>query len=102
MIYPHNQVQYFHARMRINHFSSSGHSAEFVDGHAQFMEGVKPMQGFNGMYGFRRNTPWLRQIPSTFGVTSRYPIHEVTTFPLVRPPKHRQETKKENQEQTTA
>lgn len=44
----------------------AGHSNEAVDGHAQFMEGIKPVSSYNGRYGFRRNTPWLRKTPSSF------------------------------------
>lgn len=53
----------------------AGHSAELVDGHAQFMSGVQPVKGYNGDYGFRRNTPWLRASPSPFGTASRSPTH---------------------------
>ncbi|XP_070174769.1 sperm microtubule associated protein 1-like [Littorina saxatilis] len=51
----------------------AGHSRDCVDGHAQFMEGVKPMEGYNGRYGFRRNTPWLRKNPSPFHPNSIAP-----------------------------
>ena len=52
-----------------------GHSRELVDGHTQFMEGVKPITGYHGAYGFRRNTPWLRQWPSPFGAYTRSALH---------------------------
>ncbi|KAL8592513.1 hypothetical protein ACOMHN_030198 [Nucella lapillus] len=54
--------QYLSLRNRFG----AGHSRDIVDGHAQFMEGVKPVVGYNGRYGFRRNTPWLRKHPSPF------------------------------------
>lgn len=45
------------------------------------MQGIKPAIGYNGQYGFRRNTPWLRQSPSPFGTASRSPAHEITVVP---------------------
>jgi len=53
----------------------AGHSRESVDGHSQFMAGIKPVTGYHGPYGFRRNTPWLRMQPSPFGTASRSPTH---------------------------
>ncbi|XP_013380560.1 uncharacterized protein C17orf98-like [Lingula anatina] len=53
----------------------AGHSSEDVDGHSQFMQGVKPVIGYHGPYGFRRNTPWLRAEPSPFGPPTRSPLH---------------------------
>lgn len=61
--------------------SGAGHSRDLVDGHAQFMKGMKPVMGYNGEYGFRRNTPWLRHEPSPFGTASRSPAHEITVVP---------------------
>ena len=55
--------------------SFSGHSRELVDGHAQFMQGVKPVVGYNGSFGYRRNVPWLRAVTSPFGASSRSPSH---------------------------
>lgn len=63
-----------HYLFRRNQFGM-GHSRETIDGHGQFMQGVKPVIGFNGNYGFRRNTPWLRKEPSPFGTASRSPCH---------------------------
>lgn len=62
-------------------FIFTGYSNELCDGHAQFMQGIKPAIGYNGPYGFRRNTPWLRQSPSPFGTASRSPAHEITVVP---------------------
>lgn len=53
----------------------SGHSRELIDGHAQFMQGIKPHTAYNGKYGYRRNTPWLRASPSPFGTASTSPTH---------------------------
>ncbi|KAK2142390.1 hypothetical protein LSH36_962g00010 [Paralvinella palmiformis] len=52
------------------------HSRETIDGHAQFMQDIKPITGYNGPYGFRRNTPWLRQMPSPFGTSTLSRTHE--------------------------
>lgn len=53
----------------------AGHSRSSVDGHSQFMEGIKPVMGYNGRFGYRRNTPWLRQMPSPFGTASTSPTN---------------------------
>jgi hypothetical protein len=55
--------------------NGAGHSQETIDGHAQFMKGLKPFVGYNGRFGFRRNNPWLRRESSTFGLVSNTPIH---------------------------
>ncbi|XP_075247616.1 sperm microtubule associated protein 1-like [Convolutriloba macropyga] len=49
--------------------SGMGYSQETISGHGAFMSDVKDVPGFNGQFGFRRNTPWLRQFPSVFGTT---------------------------------
>jgi hypothetical protein len=46
-----------------------------VDGHAQFMQGIKPVIGYNGKFGYRRNNPWLRAEPSPFGTATTSPLH---------------------------
>ncbi|ELU01856.1 hypothetical protein CAPTEDRAFT_220747 [Capitella teleta] len=53
----------------------AGHSPETVNGHAQFMQGVAPIVGYNGLFGYRRNTPWLRQKTSPFGTSSTLKTH---------------------------
>ncbi|ELW54870.1 hypothetical protein TREES_T100004458 [Tupaia chinensis] len=45
-----------------------------VTGHDYYNADLKLIKGFNGRFGYRRNTPALRQRPSVFG--------EVTQFPL--------------------
>ncbi|XP_039268397.2 uncharacterized protein LOC120343323 [Styela clava] len=55
--------------------SGAGYSREFVDGHDQFLSEIKPMNSYNGRFGFRRNTPTLRNCPSPFGTASRSPTH---------------------------
>lgn len=54
---------------------SSGHSQATVDGHAQFMKGIQGVSGYNGKYGFRRNTPWLRKAPTPFVPSAIFPTH---------------------------
>jgi hypothetical protein len=52
-----------------------GHSVQQVTGHDQYNADLKLITvGLNGRFGYRRNTPALRQRPSVFG--------EVTQFPL--------------------
>lgn len=67
--------RYLHARNAAPGAAKAGHSVDQVSGHGQFLSDAKPMFGFNGEYGYRRNTPWLRQMPSPFGVDPRSPTH---------------------------
>jgi len=53
----------------------AGHSQDQIDGHAQFMQGIRCVSGYNGKYGFRRNTPWLRKTPTPFEPATIYPTH---------------------------
>ncbi|XP_074653169.1 sperm microtubule associated protein 1-like [Tubulanus polymorphus] len=64
-----------HVYLTLRNQSGAGHSHETIDGHSQFMKGIKPTIGYHGPYGFRRNTPWLRAMPSPFGTASRSPTH---------------------------
>ncbi|KAF7468924.1 Hypothetical predicted protein [Marmota monax] len=52
----------------------SGHSIQQVTGHDHYNVDLKPATGFNGRFGYRRNTPSLRHHTSVFG--------EITQFPL--------------------
>lgn len=80
-------MDYFEAKgpgyqyINLRNDAGAGYSSELCDGHSQFMQGIKPVIGYNGNYGFRRNTPWLRQSPSPFGTASRSPAHESTVVP---------------------
>jgi len=49
----------------------SGYSSDLVDGHDRFLRDARPMNSYNGKFGFRRNTPTLRHCPSPFGTASR-------------------------------
>uniref|UniRef100_A0A0B6ZXA9 Uncharacterized protein n=1 Tax=Arion vulgaris TaxID=1028688 RepID=A0A0B6ZXA9_9EUPU len=53
--------------LSLRNLCGAGHSQETIDGHAQFMQGIRGVSGYNGLYGFRRNTPWLRKTPTPFG-----------------------------------
>uniref|UniRef100_A0A674IE54 Uncharacterized protein n=1 Tax=Terrapene triunguis TaxID=2587831 RepID=A0A674IE54_9SAUR len=55
--------------------AGAGHSATHVGGHQLFLTSVKPLVGYNGTYGYRRNTPSLRRQPSLFGLVTNLPIH---------------------------
>ncbi|XP_073182161.1 sperm microtubule associated protein 1 isoform X2 [Lepidochelys kempii] len=53
----------------------AGHSSEQVGGHDSFLADVKPMKGYNGRFGYRRNTPDLRVNSSCFGEVTVFPLH---------------------------
>ncbi|XP_057572758.1 uncharacterized protein C17orf98 homolog isoform X2 [Hippopotamus amphibius kiboko] len=73
-------VDYFHIfgqgqrYLNRRNWAGAGHSLQEVTGHDHYNANLKATQGFNGRFGYRRNTPALRQHPSVFG--------EVTQFPL--------------------
>ena len=69
----HGMIQHVIMEMKISlgHFVNhvlflSGHSVSQVGGHDLFMDKISPINGYNGPFGFRRNTPWLRKQPSVF------------------------------------
>ncbi|XP_028660245.2 uncharacterized protein C17orf98-like [Erpetoichthys calabaricus] len=53
----------------------TGYSSEVRDGHGHFLASLRPVFGYNGLYGFRRNTPTLRRLPSPFGTSQLVPLH---------------------------
>ncbi|XP_075684842.1 sperm microtubule associated protein 1 [Rhinoderma darwinii] len=55
--------------------SGSGHSAEHTRGHGLFLSSTKSVIGYNGLYGYRRNTPSLRRMPSPFGIVTKSAIY---------------------------
>ncbi|KAM3927776.1 sperm microtubule associated protein 1 [Leptodactylus fuscus] len=55
--------------------AGSGHSAEHARGHGLFLSSIKPVIGYNGLYGYRRNTPSLRRMPSPFGIVTKSAIY---------------------------
>ncbi|XP_071479712.1 sperm microtubule associated protein 1-like [Diadema antillarum] len=67
--------KYLHARNQAPGAAKAGHCKDQVNGHAQFMQDVKPIFGYHGHFGYRRNSPWLRKMPSPFGVDVRSPTH---------------------------
>ncbi|KAG8443258.1 hypothetical protein GDO86_011892 [Hymenochirus boettgeri] len=55
--------------------TGAGHSPECVKGHGFFLSSVKPVFGYNGRFGYRRNTPPLRRMPSPFGTVTRSSLY---------------------------
>uniref|UniRef100_A0A8C7L757 Uncharacterized protein n=1 Tax=Oncorhynchus kisutch TaxID=8019 RepID=A0A8C7L757_ONCKI len=53
----------------------TGHSREQVSNHSGLMSDIKPLIGYNGQFGFRRNTPNLRRNPSSFGEVTMFQLH---------------------------
>ncbi|XP_075445254.1 sperm microtubule associated protein 1-like [Ascaphus truei] len=53
----------------------AGHSADYTRGHGVFLSSIKPVYGYNGNYGYRRNTPSLRRMPSPFGIVTHSTIY---------------------------
>uniref|UniRef100_A0A8C5N2Y5 Uncharacterized protein n=1 Tax=Leptobrachium leishanense TaxID=445787 RepID=A0A8C5N2Y5_9ANUR len=64
-------AQYLQAR----NCSGAGHSVEHTRGHGFFLSSIRPIYGYNGVYGYRRNTPSLRRQPSAFGIVTYSPIY---------------------------
>ncbi|KAL8175716.1 UNVERIFIED_CONTAM: hypothetical protein K2H54_006099 [Gekko kuhli] len=66
-------VDYFHIYgpgqryLNRRNWSGAGHSLQQVAGHHLYLSDAKPIRGFNGRYGYRRNTPDLRTRSSCFG-----------------------------------
>ncbi|XP_059524271.1 uncharacterized protein C17orf98 homolog [Myotis daubentonii] len=73
-------VDYFHIfgeeQKYINrrNWAGAGHSFQQVIGHDYYNADVKTIRGYNGLFGYRRNTPALRQCPSVFGEVTRLPL----------------------------
>ena len=67
---------YLNTYFKLRNSNGIGHSLENIGGHRASSSGAVPLHGWNGEFGFRRNTPTLRQTPSPFGVqTYRLPLH---------------------------
>ncbi|XP_072507808.1 sperm microtubule associated protein 1-like [Notamacropus eugenii] len=64
-------AQYLMRRNR----AGAGHSMEETQGHDFLFSSLKPILGYNGPYGYRRNCPNLRKNPATFGILTHLPIH---------------------------
>lgn len=52
--------------IKLRNSAGAGHSKSQVGGHGLFMENIPPLNGYHGSFGFRRNTPSLRNNPSVF------------------------------------
>jgi hypothetical protein len=55
-------VQY----LKVRNAAGSGHSEREALGHDYYMNDIKPITGWNGPTGFRKNTPWLRRQPDQY------------------------------------
>ncbi|XP_020833918.1 sperm microtubule associated protein 1-like [Phascolarctos cinereus] len=55
--------------------AGAGHSVEEIQGHSFLFSSLKPVLGYNGPYGYRRNRPNLRKTPATFGILTHLPLH---------------------------
>ncbi|KAM4031615.1 sperm microtubule associated protein 1 isoform 1-T1 [Anomaloglossus baeobatrachus] len=56
-------------------WSGAGHSRTLFSGHSSFLSSVRPPIGYNGRFGYRRNTPSLRSKSSCFGEISPFSFH---------------------------
>ncbi|XP_078518460.1 sperm microtubule associated protein 1-like [Lissotriton helveticus] len=74
-------VDYFHmfgpSQKYLNrrNWIGAGHSLEQMSGHSYFLSEVRPITGYNGRYGYRRNTTPLRKKPSPFGIGTPFPLY---------------------------
>uniref|UniRef100_UPI00398F6717 sperm microtubule associated protein 1-like n=1 Tax=Pristiophorus japonicus TaxID=55135 RepID=UPI00398F6717 len=62
--YKHGPAQKYMARRNAY---GAAHSHDEIVGHRGYLSDLKPINGYNGRFGFRRNVPSLRQKPSNFG-----------------------------------
>ncbi|XP_075436292.1 sperm microtubule associated protein 1-like [Ascaphus truei] len=69
--------QHFHgsAQRYLSQRNQTGLSAALICGHSSFLSDVRPMNGYNGRFGYRRNVPSLRTKPSSFGQVSVFSLH---------------------------
>ncbi|XP_075134177.1 sperm microtubule associated protein 1 [Leptodactylus fuscus] len=56
-------------------WSGAGHCQTLTSGHSSFLSSVQPLIGYNGRFGYRRNTPSLRKKSSCFGEISPFSFH---------------------------
>ncbi|CAH6776015.1 uncharacterized protein C17orf98 homolog [Phodopus roborovskii] len=74
-------VDYFHIfgqgqrYLNRRNWAGAGHSIQQVSGHDHYNANLKTINvGLNGRFGYRRNTPALRQRTSVFGEVTPFPI----------------------------
>ncbi|XP_007940202.1 uncharacterized protein C17orf98 homolog [Orycteropus afer afer] len=73
-------VDYFHIfgpgqrYLNRRNWAGAGHSFQQVTGHNHYNTDLKLFKGFNGQFGYRRNTPALRQHTSVFGEVTKFPL----------------------------
>ncbi|XP_044155443.1 uncharacterized protein C17orf98 homolog [Bufo gargarizans] len=56
-------------------WSGAGHCRTLFTGHSSFLSNFHPLIGYNGRFGYRRNTPSLRNKSSCFGEVSPFSCH---------------------------
>ncbi|KAF8569832.1 hypothetical protein P879_02841 [Paragonimus westermani] len=61
--------------LRLRNVHGCGRSVEFAGGHGRYVGRLTTVLSYNGEFGYRRNTPWLRQKPSTFGMVTDLPLY---------------------------
>lgn len=69
-----------HRYLSLRNKFGSGHSIDEIRGHELFLSDPKPITNYNGLFGYRRNTPSLRRQP-TIGTQS---IDKATIIPFGR------------------
>ncbi|CAF0791743.1 unnamed protein product [Adineta steineri] len=57
----HDHVQHY---LSLRNQFGSGHSTDEIRGHTLFLNDIKPIVNYNGVFGYRRNTPSLRHRPT--------------------------------------
>ncbi|KAM4622283.1 sperm microtubule associated protein 1 [Discoglossus pictus] len=56
-------------------WNGAGHSESFSSGHSSFLTDIRPFDGYNGRFGYRRNLPSLREKSSCFGEVTPFYLH---------------------------
>ncbi|XP_067869170.1 sperm microtubule associated protein 1-like [Heterodontus francisci] len=70
--YKHGPAQRYLTKRNVY---GAGHSHDQIVGHRGFLSDLKPIDGYNGRFGYRRNIPSLRQKPSNFGEVTDHPLY---------------------------
>ncbi|THD20223.1 hypothetical protein D915_008849 [Fasciola hepatica] len=61
--------------LRLRNVHGCGRSPEVFEGHNYSDTAPTTVIGYNGMFGYRRNTPFLRKNPSSFGIVTDLPLY---------------------------
>ncbi|XP_055512782.1 uncharacterized protein C17orf98-like [Leucoraja erinacea] len=70
--YKNGPAQRYLSKRNIN---GAGHAFNEFIGHRGYLMDAKPIFGYNGQFGYRRNTPGLRLKPHIFGDIFNLPLH---------------------------